>query len=217
MPALADLQCAFLAALANGESEEIETLIDGRAPGAKQRLAIYRNNVRSNLCNALRIGFPVVERLVGAEFFSWLANGFIDRHPSRSGNLDRYGAEFPQFIREFDRDRDEPALAALPYLGDVAQLEWLIDAVMTAPDDVVDIDAQDELPPYMRLLQSPYPVHRIWQVNQPDWQNDEAVSLEEGGVNLLIHRHTTLTADAPDRHELLLQPLSDEQFCTLYE
>jgi hypothetical protein len=96
---------------------------------------------------------------------------------------------------------------------------------MTAPDGVVDIDADidtsDALPPYMRLLQSPYPVHRIWQVNQPEWQGDDAVSLNEGGVNLLIHRVATSDSasrgNTAVRYELVLQPLSDEQFRALSE
>lgn len=211
MSKLADLQRQFLAALAGDETAEVLALIDDRHADAAQRFAIYCNNWRSNLRNALRAAYPVVERLVGAEFFVWLADSFIDQHPSRAGNLDDYGSEFPAFIREF------PAVAELPYLADIARLEWLVDAVMTAPDavDDMDVDALPGLPPHIRVLQSPYPVHRIWQVNQPDWQGDESVSLEEGAVKLLIQRRT-IPAEVL-RYELVIQPLSDEQFSVLLD
>lgn len=209
MSALADLQRQFLAALAGDETADVLALIDDRHVDAVQRFAIYRNNWRSNLRNALCAAYPVVERLVGAEFFGWLADNYVDQQPSRSGNLDDYGFEFPEFIRQF------PAVAELPYLADVARLEWLADAVMAAPDIAidVDVDALTELPPHIRLMQSHYPVHRIWQVNQPDWQGDESVSLEEGAVNLLIQRRTIL-AEALC-YELVIQPLNDEQFSVL--
>lgn len=209
MSALADLQRQFLAALAGDETTAVPALIDDRNADAVQRLAIYRNNWRSNLRNALRAAYPVVERLVGIEFFGWLADRFIDRQPSHSGNLDDYGGEFAAFISDF------PAVAELSYLADVAHLEWLIDAVMTAPDSAadIDVDALPALPPHLRLLQSPYPVHRIWQVNQADWQGDETVSLQEGGVNLLIQRRTI--SGALLRYELIVQALDDEQFAVL--
>ena len=203
MKCLADLQSEFMRCLVDSESTELLAMIEGA--DVARRFAVYRNNWRSNLRQALRTGFPVVEQLVGAEFFTWLADHFIAAHPSRSGNLDDYGVEFAAFIRAF------PALAELPYLGDIAELEWLIDTVMKAPD-VSDHD-DDELPAHARLLHSPYPVHRIWQVNQPEWRGDGTVALDEGGVRLLIMRRSDDCA--PPRYELLLQPLSEADFAAL--
>lgn len=200
---LAELQREFMRGLVEGESAELLAAIEGG--DAARRFAIYRNNWRSNLRQALRTGFPVVEQLVGAEFFTWLADNFIDAHPSRSGNLDDYGVGFATFVRAF------PALAELPYIGDVAELEWLIDAVMAAPDK--DAGDPDVLPPHTRLLHSSYPVHRIWQVNQPEWRGDDTVSLDEGEVRLLIMRRSDDAA--PPRYELLLQPLGEADFAAL--
>jgi len=44
------------------------------------------------------------------------------------------------------------------------------------------------LQPGCRLLRSPYPVQRIWQVNQPGYAGDVTVSLDEGEARVLISR-----------------------------
>lgn len=134
------------------------------------RLAIYRNNWRSNLSNALRIAYPVVEQLVGAEFFGYAARCFIETQPSRSANLDDYGREFPAFLRAF-----EPVQSLL-YLDDVAALELAIDTLAASADDIeIRID-------------SPFPILAIWRSNQPGWTDDTPINLDAGADKLLVRR-----------------------------
>ena len=163
-PSLYELQQAFVAATVSEDAQGSD--LDARG------LAVHRNNWRSNLCGALRATYPVVERLVGAEFFAYAANCFIDRYPSRSANLEDYGAEFADFLQTF-----KPA-QGLPYLADVARLEVAIESVLVAANEA---DAR-------YLLQSPFPVLRIWRVNQPGWTGDDSVNLDAGPDYLLIYR-----------------------------
>jgi hypothetical protein len=88
---------------------------NGSDPAA--RLAVYRNNVVSSLIDALADTFPVVQQLVGEEFFRAMAALFVRQSPPRSKLLAQYGQDFPSFVDQF-----EPA-QALPYLADVARLE----------------------------------------------------------------------------------------------
>lgn len=88
---------------------------NGSDPSA--RLAVHRNNVVSSLIDAVADTFPVVQQLVGDEFFRAMASEFVRRHPPRSRVLAHYGAEFAGFVAGF-----EPA-RAVPYLADVARLE----------------------------------------------------------------------------------------------
>lgn len=90
---------------------------NGSDPG--RRFAVYRNNVLVSLVDALAQTFPVSLRLVGEEFFRAMAREFVRRSPPRSPLLHEYGSEFPDFVRGF------PPAAGVPYLGDVAGLEWL--------------------------------------------------------------------------------------------
>lgn len=89
---------------------------NGADPAA--RFAVYRNNVVSSLVAALEDSFPVVRELVGAPFFAACARHFVAAHPPRSPVLAEHGAAFGDFL-----DAYAPA-AGLPYLGDVARLEF---------------------------------------------------------------------------------------------
>lgn len=83
-----------------------------------RRLAVYRNNVRVSLVDALADTFPVVQELVGEDFFRAMAALFVRAHPPRSRVLAHYGDGLADFIACF-----APA-DPVPYLADVARLEF---------------------------------------------------------------------------------------------
>jgi len=195
MRSLHELQRAFRDAMLHGACERVAPLVAGR--DAEARLDVYRANFRSNLCAALRDVYPVVERLVGERFFEAAARRYIPDHPSASGDIHDYGADFADFLRAF-----APA-ASLPYLADVARLEWGWHQVFHAADDApldpallarVAGEAQATLRfalrPARRLLASPWPVHRIWRANQAGLAEVPAVDLDEGAARLLVRRET---------------------------
>jgi hypothetical protein len=200
MLSLREVQQAFVGAVADAlppaELDRLIGAIADDAVGARKRLGVYANTVGSNRKNALRATYPVVERLVGEDFFAYAAESFARSYPSRSGNLDDYGVEFPDFLESF-----APA-ASLPYLPDVARLELLVDQLMVAEDDPrvrsvdaplaaydVRLDHTLNLAGGCRLLNSDFPIHRIWQVNQPGFEDEGTIDLAEGGARLLVRRN----------------------------
>ena len=165
---------------------------DGLQPEA--RLRVYRNHVVISLREALRATFPVVCRLVGEDFFAGLTRAFIAAHPPQSPCLFEYGAALGDFIAGF-----APA-SSLPYLADVARLEWAMNAAYHAriepPIDAallasVDPDALARstllLQPSLHLVTSSYPVDAIWRANQAD-RDGAGVDLAAGGCRLLVWR-----------------------------
>jgi hypothetical protein len=173
MSSLAERQRAFAAALF---SETVPECLTARRPAeAAHRFGVYRNNVTTGLVEALRRRFPVVERIVGEEFFAAAARCFIAVHPPRSPLLFAYGAEFPRFLAGF------PPAAELAYLADVAALEVSLgeayhaaDAVPLTPGDLARYANADperlylRLHPALCLVASPHPIVRIWRMNRQD-------------------------------------------------
>jgi hypothetical protein len=163
--------------------------------------------VFANYRNARR-HVSVVKRLVGAPFFHAAVDAFVRAHPSTSGDLNVYGDAFASFLEGY-----APA-AELPYLPDVARLEWAIDESSRAPDHdrapeavlaALSAAPPDRLPtlrlalaPSCRLVASNFPIYRIWQVNQPDYVGDDRVSLDEGAVALLLRRDWCAPTRAAD-------------------
>ncbi|MFO1207221.1 MAG: DNA-binding domain-containing protein [Burkholderiales bacterium] len=195
MPSLRELQSAFVEGVFGTGNAEAAPVCDAFTAATVRCFAVYRNNTFANFTEALRAVYPVVERLVGDEFFAHAARRFVRDTPSTSGDLHRFGADFPEFLAAL------PACRGLVYLPDTARLEWLMHEAFHAADhpplDVqrlaaVPPDRYDALRfclhPACRLLDSPYPVHRIWQVNQTEAPEPATVHLAEGGVHLLIAR-----------------------------
>lgn len=146
---------------------------NGSDPG--RRFAVYRNNVLASLIDALADSFPVVQALVGEPFFRAMAQIYVWECPPESPILAEYGDRLPLFIRQF-----APA-AAVPYLADVAQLEWLriqafhsADGTRVATTTLATVWADVEhlpdrrltLHPSLQLIRSPYAVVSIWAAHQ---------------------------------------------------
>jgi len=200
MPSLRELQQAFAEAVLApagtppafaitgpaGASDGVEPgriAADAEPADAADRVGIYRNAVFANYRNALRASLPVVLRLVGEPFFHAAVDAFVRAHPSVSGDLNVYGDLFGDFLAGY------PHAADLPYLADVARLEWAVDEaqraadVLPAPDQVLAAlaaTAPERLPalrvrldPSCRLVASEFPVLHIWQVNQPRRADDD--------------------------------------------
>lgn len=137
--------------------------------------AVYRNNVRGGLVETLATAFPVTRRIVGAAAFAGVADAFVCAAPPRVPHLSAYGAGLADFIAGHEIG------GQLPYLSDVARLEWAraesyfaADAPSMDPARLAALSPEGmaaavlALHPAARLVPSRYPIHRIWEVNQLD-------------------------------------------------
>jgi len=167
------------------------------SPGipADEHLRIYRRAILGTLVRGLGIVYPVCKSVLGEQFFAAMARLYARKTPSRSPDLGEYGDDFYQFIEAF-----EPA-AELTYLADVARLEWHWHRAYHAIDEAgLDNEALARIPPTdvgrivfrlptsATLIASEFPIQRIWQVNQEDWDGDQAVDLEAGPARLIVWR-----------------------------
>jgi hypothetical protein len=82
-----------------------------------------------------------------------LAKQFVDKHPSKTGNIINYGDEFSVFIKAHDNCK------TLPYLGDVARFERLYERCYFSLDGVF-------------FMTSLYPIIEIWQLDDNSEQLD---------------------------------------------
>lgn len=196
MPTLLEVQRALYRSLvARDDPPAIQYIvIDGLAPEA--RLSIYRNTLVGSLTTALRLSFPAVHRLVGAEFFESAARIFIEREPPEYAYLDLYGAKFPEFLEGF-----APA-ASLAYLSEVARLEWAVARALHAPDmKPLGVARLASAPhsdhgyvcfvphPSVSLIHADHPVDAIWRAVLA--QDDSAlaqIDINAGAVWLLAAR-----------------------------
>jgi len=199
MLSLRELQRAVRRSLVERDdgAAAMHIISNGLAP--EQRLAVYRNTSDGNLVNALRLSFPAVHRLVLADFFEGAVRIFVHQRPPHSAWLDEYGAEFPHFLADF------PQAASVPYLPEVAHLEWAVTRALHAADvDPLDaqhlaaLDLSDHervrfvANPSLSLLRVNYPADTIWRaVLSHDDAVLAAIDLAAGPCWLLIERGAT--------------------------
>jgi putative oxidoreductase len=139
-----------------------------------RRLALYRSNVDAAAAKALAAAHPVIRQLVGDEFFDALASAYRREHPSRYGDLNEFGESLADFLGPF------PPAQSLPYLPDLARLEWAAHRAYGAADAerldhaalaAVSPEKQAALSfrfaPGTAVIRSTHPVARIWAVHQP--------------------------------------------------
>ncbi|MDA0703602.1 MAG: DNA-binding domain-containing protein [Proteobacteria bacterium] len=157
--------------LAAQQRETVARLLSGRAGEGE---AVHAANIRSGLVETFRASFPVAEALVGSDYFRRLAITFSAAHPPERPILAEYGANLPAFLA------DHAVAKELPYLTDVARLEWLrqlayfaADAESVAAEGLAALAEADRIAlrlarhPSVGLLESAYPVYAIWAAHQP--------------------------------------------------
>jgi hypothetical protein len=155
-------------------------------------LDVYRNNVLANRSTNLASIYPTIMQLVGDEFFAALAAEYIAETPAQSGNLHDDGVGFPAFLSVF------PHVADLPYLSDVARLDWAIHqahySIDLAPIDSRQLQSYTPdqfgklrliLHPGCTVIQSAlWPIYQILMMHH----GESPANLQSGGEQVWVWR-----------------------------
>jgi hypothetical protein len=182
MLSLHELQSRFFASLARTPGGGLAyfdpmliSCIEGHGQlRAEDRVNIYAEMYFARLVGVLKSDFPHVAALLGCERFHEVVSHYLARYPSTRPSLRYVGHRFPDFLKGCAETVD------LPFLGDLATLEWarveVFDALDTEPLRVEHLQhlTPDEWPalklqiiPAFRILHSEWPVHAMWQAAEP--------------------------------------------------
>jgi hypothetical protein len=195
MVTLAMLQKKMFSSLVYGEAVDKEIFNNNSTLSIEESISIYQKSCRLALLNTMRDTFEVCVKITGDDFFNAMAELYIKETPSRNANIDCYGESFVRFVAEF-----QPAMQ-LPYLSDVAQLEWFWHKALHSensqkfnPTALADLPEKDhakiifQLPLSAQMIESPYPIDEIWHFNQEGYVGEQSINLNKGGVKLLVWR-----------------------------
>jgi hypothetical protein len=190
---LRELQMQLRQGVLDGDSAEIVAAIRGDGLDPAARIGIYRNHFLATLSASLQGTFPVVCRLVDERFFAYAAHEYLRAHPPHSRCLIEYGADFADFLADF-----EPC-NALPYLTDIARFEWALniagsvqEAAPLPPQAFAEVPTNEaayvalRLQPSLSYVLSPWPIDAIWLANRQS--EVPPVDLASGGARLEIRR-----------------------------
>lgn len=170
---LSTKQHRLLRAVVGGDPADAASLLSPAGAAALDRLAIYRNHFLESLIQTLAAAYPVTRALVGERYFGVLARRYILAEPPNDPRLHLYGGGLANATAE------SPECAALPYLPDVARLEWALREAAEARDEpalgVPEVcRALAALGPHatltfsacLRLVQCAWPADLIWRAHE---------------------------------------------------
>lgn len=183
---LQELQQYFVNGLDSNDNTIFNYIDSNLKLNAQEHLAIYQSSIWGALQKALKEIYPVCNKLVGNDFFIGMSNAFIKQASSFMPDIGSYGANFSEFIKTF------PPAKSLLYLPDVASLEWAWHKAFSGHDfEGIDFEKFSQcytqaynkiiflLPPNSSLIFSVYPIYRIWEVNQDDFQGEQTIKLKD--------------------------------------
>ena len=193
-------------------SERLLGSIEKTPLSAKDRLQVHKNNYRLTLSAALIDIYPVLMSFVGHEWLEAALKKFVLEYPPQDACLSGYGGKLADFLKGF-----EPA-AAMPYLVDIARLEWAIydcqnakeDKVLSAQEwhDIAGTGIQNQSLQFVQahqFISSDYPLLDLWQAGS-GLEVDGEIDLSSGGVRLLVIRPHT---------EVVLFALKEDEYAFL--
>ncbi len=191
------LQTGFAADLQRASLHDLKNIILPGKFDSNELMQVYRNNYYISLTEALRSVYVSVDKLVGKGFFDFVAHGYIEAHPSRSGNLHELGGEFETYIGALEQ------AASVPYIADVAKLDWAWHRMFHAEDSnslaidvLVGYQHKDfgalcfQLVPACQILKMDYTVFGLWNHCReiPGFESSDELSYENEQQFIMIYR-----------------------------
>jgi len=138
-----------------------------------ERLEVYAQGYIARIHEALNESYKAVEHVLGHEMFVKLTEDYAKRYPSEDYNLSLAGRHLSSFFQDYKTARE------LPFLGDLASLEWSITEAFHAfeiPAESLEMlgllsdeeweKIKIEFQPHVRILNSDWPVWDIWQARK---------------------------------------------------
>lgn len=206
---LRQLQHAFANALQDHNSPITEAIVNGTFD-AQQQLQIYRNHFIVGLTEILAITYPSVRAMIGDTCFSQLAQQHILHSPLTEPDVSHYGEGLHNTIT------NTPSLnTTLPYLKDLALIEWYRDRAAQMPTQHVIFpmkklqqlqQAQDpqrfslayfHIPAATFVLNSAYCVGTLWQ--QIQQAQTTAAKQSDPFAHLEIHQPQSIVIQQRER------------------
>lgn len=207
---LSETQSLFKKNILNAQNDP--TAFNEFKPAGKlsleQAFNLYHSIYEARLTEVLMSHFPAVRWVLGKDLFNKICHKYVETQPSVTYNLHSYGNTFPEFLKE---DHDSKAI---PFLYDLARLEWTLKEVQDRPSPsplpgkhieelLHSEDFKVQFIDAMEIFESPYAVYDIWdqrmssayQFEDINWNRSESLLVYKDQKKLCLIRIDALEAE----------------------
>jgi len=172
----------------------LSSFIETPNASRNERLSVYAEAYFSRLLEVLENDFATTRRALGDEF-PRVCGAYLELHPSRSPNIENIGARFPTFLRTYS------GTSEVPYIHDIADLEWGKIEAFYAPDsEKINLDSLRETPesawpeatfetdPSVRLMSFDYPIDLLCEIEDDGKFESARKALKKERIFVLIQK-----------------------------
>jgi len=162
------------------------------------RLRVYQHSITAAQQRVLAMVYPVCKQILGDDCFDTLARDYAWHRLSNCPDLNGYGETFAVFLTE--QLMHHESFTELPYLADLARLEWHWHQALYARDDPLfdsenlhtflangELAIVPQISHALSLVNSPWPLMEIWQLHQ-DKLDQQTLDVQEHSQYLVIFR-----------------------------
>ncbi|HYD48838.1 MAG TPA: DUF692 family protein [Terriglobales bacterium] len=186
------------------QQQVAQCIVDGGGPGewlklpdgcdAHARIHVYAAGYLARLRSALQEAYPALAHLCGRRRFAELVDRFVAVSPPVTYDLNQCGAGLRDYLG------GDPLTAELPFLADLARLEWAIvrafhadvpasaEGKAAARGSLADwVSSTIDLRSDVAVVSSPWPIVTLWQARETAIEQID-LDLHTGGQSALIYR-----------------------------
>ncbi len=190
-----------------------------RGTPGDERMRVYAGGYLTRIYSALEEVFEATHQVLGDAVFHALAEDYARQFPSQDYNLSFAGRHLPEYLRSWKRAE------ALPFLADLALLEWRVceafhafeqPAMNPAQLSAIAPDAYDHLQlffqPSVSVVASAWPILDIWQARKVPRETIN-INLIDRPQRVLIYRRDVQVVCEPinPAQQVLLGTLLQEK------
>lgn len=220
---LAALQASFLGDVTGQESRNASARVPifelPPCDTTETRWDIYNSGYVARLVEAIENDYPATRRILGAGPFGSLVARYVRRCPPRSHDIGRAGDRLSAFLAQ------DPLTHDLPFLPDLARLEWCLAEAFIAADveplawsALAALDADTVADTIFRLRPGTSLVDTRWPLldllSAKDMSDSEvSVRMDDCSRSVLVYRqglevrHRAIPADDADFLEVVARGL----------
>lgn len=158
------------------QMEFFETLANTAENFAMQ---IYENSILGGKIASLRVTYAALVKLIGVVAFDCIAASYFAHHTESPIDIGQLGIAFPAYLKQHD------IILQLPYISDLARLEWQRHQVFESPEPSGVISENTN---GVFVEHYSYRVDLIWKCCQKNYDGDFNVDIAPHTMTILMYR-----------------------------
>jgi hypothetical protein len=173
-----------------------------------ERLGVYIYGYQQRMYDAVKVDFPALQHLLGAEAYHTLINSYVHSTASRYWDLNRYPLALPQFMNAQGMPADACALATLE--ATITDVFWSATSAPVTHDMLATLDEEAfgairvQLRRDVRLLHLEYDAESYLAAFRANTPMSEVVP-QHSYLLLLRHQHEVVRLRVERLHFTVLQ------------